>query len=335
VNRLELSHLGVEPEKVGEINGKPTYKVKIKNLSQTVGIIRSFILEGSQNPNLRLLVSRILKNCKSKNFPCYVEKIVEFVRSNVKYVDDPQRMEVLQSPERTLHLGMGDCDDFTILTGALLRTAGFPVRIVLGDVNGDGKYEHVYLKVMLPNKTWLTVDPTVRNPFQPKDYPEKEIKIAERSSLLSGEIRTRIVKRPLYRMVCSPLKVERITEEREGGSWKVIKRETIGIEKQKNCKPYAPKPLKKEKEMSFLDRLFQKIGNVEIITPKKHYGIFAKDGSLKIVYSKKSQKAPPQPKPSPSGYYEGSSLPSLPSPPPYLLIGGAVLLGTLLLGKRR
>jgi len=286
----DLQVLGLEAEKIGEIEGRPTYKVKIKNLTQTVGIIRSFILEGSQNPNLRLLVSRILKSCKSKDFPCYVEKIVEFVRSKVRYVDDPQRMEVLQSPERTLHLGMGDCDDFTILTGALLRTAGFPVRIVLGDVNGDGKYEHVYLRVMLPNKTWLTVDPTVKNPFQPKDYPEKEIRIAERSSLLSGEIRTR---------------------------------------------PYAPKPLKEEKKMSFLDNLFQKLGNVEIITPKKHYGIFAKDGSLKIIYSKKPKKTPSQGRAPLSPSYTGSSLASLPSPPPYLLIGGAVLLGALLLGKRR
>ena len=281
----ELSSLGLEPQLIGKDRGKEIYRVKIKDLSQTVEVIRRFILESSHNLRLRRLVAKLIKKCRDKDFPCYIEKIVSFVKSKVHYVDDPQKLEILQSPEKTLEIGIGDCDDQAILTGALLRIAGFPVRIVLGDPNRDGRFEHVYLKVMLPNKTWLTVDPTASNPFAPKNYPEKEIKIAERSSLLSGETNL--------------------------GRIRVVK--------------------KKEEKMGLFDSLLSKLKNVEVITPKKHYGIFQKDGSLQIVYTKRrkpvrgGRKAEP-----PQGTNTSASLPS-----PALLAGGALLLGLLLLGGKK
>jgi len=310
VDAKALQTLGLEPVEVGQIDGKPSYKVKIKDLSQTVDVIRGFILENSENPRLRVLVSKILKPCKSKDFLCYIERIVDYVRQNVKYVDDPQRLELLQSPERTLKLGIGDCDDFTILTGTLLRLAGFPIRIVLGDPNRDGRYEHVYLKAMLPNKTWLTVDPTVENPFKSKNYPEREVKVAERSSLLSGELipGTRCLRCPLI-----PLR------------------------------PVKTKSSKEKGKMGLLDSLLGKLNNIEIVTPKYHYGLFKKDGTLQVLYTKKPK---PQPRPKPAqrpfwswgrnqNYQESSVVPTLPPPPPVLLIGGALLLGALLLAKRR
>ncbi len=307
MNAKTLRTLGLEPVEVGRINGRPTYKVKIKDLSQTVDVIRGFILENSHNPRLRVLVSKILKPCKSKDFLCYVERIVDYVRRHVKYVDDPQRLELLQSPERTLKLRIGDCDDFTILTGTLLRLAGFPIRIVLGDPNRDGRYEHVYLKVMLPNKTWLTVDPTVELPFKPKDYPEKEIKVAERSPLLSGELipGTRCLRCP--HLIPRPVKP-------------------------------SQKPAKEKGKMGLLDSILGKLSNIEVITPKYHYGLFKKDGTLQVLYTKKPKQRPQRPiRPTwgaPS-YQESSVIPKLPSPSPTLLIGGALLFGALFLAKRR
>jgi len=343
VEYRELSSLGLEPQLIGKDRGKEIYRVKIKDLAQTVEVIRRFILESSHNLRLRRLVARLIKKCKDKDFPCYIEKIVSFVKSKVHYVDDPQKLEILQSPEKTLEIGIGDCDDQAILTGALLRIAGFPVRIVLGDPNKDGRFEHVYLKVMLPNKTWLTVDPTASNPFAPKNYPEKEIKIAERSSQLSGEtnlgrIRVVIKKLPLYRMPCSPIGIYQVTQEWTGQGWRTVKRKLLKTEKPECTfpRPFTVKKEKKEEKMGLFDSLFSKLKNIEIITPKKHYGIFQKDGSLQIVYTKRrkpirvGQKAEP-----PQRAITSTSLPSIPSPPPAFLAGGALLLGLLLLGGKK
>ena len=246
MNAEKLSSIGVEPKEIGKIEGAPAYQIKLRSVEQTAEIIRQFILESSKDVRLRLLVSKIIAPCKSKNFLCYLLRIVNYVKRNIKYVNDPPRLETLQSPERTLSLRMGDCDDHTILTGTLLRLAGFPIRIVLGDINSDGRYEHVYLKARLPDGRWLTVDTTSSRPLSPKAYPEKEIFLNENENgALGGEMRplikscspwkvvkkelikkeppptkkivqtrTRIVKAPLYRRPDSPIGVWKITEQR-------------------------------------------------------------------------------------------------------------------------
>jgi len=182
-----LYEAGVEPQKVSD--SPEAYSIKIRDVSQTVEVIKALIKEHTRNPRLHILVAELIRNCPSKSYTCYLKRIVGFVRKHVKYVRDPQKLETLRSPIRTLELGMGDCDDHTILTGTLLRIAGFPVRIVLGDTNADGKYEHVFLKVLVPRKGWITVDTTAtaERVYAPKSYPTKEIELFGEGEELSGE----------------------------------------------------------------------------------------------------------------------------------------------------
>ena len=178
-----LNAIGVEPVKVSET--PEAYSIRIKDLSQTIEIIKKFIKDYTKDLKLRFLVAKLIEPCPSKAYECYIKRIVSFIRQNVKYVNDPPKLETIQSPIRTLEYGIGDCDDHTILAGTLLRIAGFPVKIALGDINGDGKYEHVFIKVLIPNKgKWITVDTTSKNPFKPKPYPVKEIPLYDEPSTL-------------------------------------------------------------------------------------------------------------------------------------------------------
>ena len=182
MDKETLNRLGVEPVKVSD--SPEAYKVKLRDTAQTVAIIQQFIKEGSEDIELRKLVADIISPCKSKDFLCYLKRIVSYIRRNVKYVYDPPRLETVQSAKRTLILGMGDCDDHTVLAGTLLRIAGFPIKIVLGDINYDGKYEHVFIKAKMGNR-WLVVDTTAKNPFKPKPYPTKEIDLFEEVKAMS------------------------------------------------------------------------------------------------------------------------------------------------------
>ncbi|RUM32966.1 MAG: hypothetical protein DSY42_00145 [Aquifex sp.] len=171
-----LNEIGTSPVKISE---KPeAYSLKLSDVSQTVEIIKYLILEHSKDVKLRELVAKIIKPCPSKAFECYIRRIVDYVRRNVKYVYDPPRLETIQSPKRTLILGMGDCDDHTVLVGTLLRIAGFPIKIVLGDINHDGKFEHVFIKAKVKDR-WITVDTTAKEPFKEKPYPIEEIDLFE------------------------------------------------------------------------------------------------------------------------------------------------------------
>ncbi|SNR83520.1 transglutaminase-like domain-containing protein [Desulfurobacterium atlanticum] len=169
MDRATLESLGVSPQKIAP----DTYKITLRDVNQTIKIIEEFIREYSLHPQIRQLVASILKPCKSKDYTCYVRRIVEYIKQHVKYVNDPPKTEILQSPIRTLQYKIGDCDDHTILTGTLLRAAGFKIRITLGAPLG--RFNHVYLHVYIPGHGWTTVDTTNANPLMKKPYKEREM----------------------------------------------------------------------------------------------------------------------------------------------------------------
>lgn len=57
--------------------------------------------------------------------------LFDWVRRNIRYTRDIFRVELLHSARRMLELQAGDCDDMTILLGAMLKSTGHPVRLVL------------------------------------------------------------------------------------------------------------------------------------------------------------------------------------------------------------
>jgi len=167
-----LESIGVEPVKVSE--SPEAYKVKLSDIKQSLAIIEELTREYSIHPEIRKIVSSLISSCKDRDYDCYIRKIVCYIKSKVKYVNDPPKTEVFQSPLRTLDYGMGDCDDHAILTATLLRAVGFKVKVVLGAPYGN-RYDHVYVKVLHPNKGWLTIDTTSSNPMEGKMYPEVEV----------------------------------------------------------------------------------------------------------------------------------------------------------------
>jgi len=80
-----------------------------------------------------------------------IEKILKFVTDNVVYeleFDDLQR-----SPIETLSLGSGDCDDFSVLAGALFEGAG--IESALGSFT-SGDSGHAMVLVHLPKLNGTT-----------------------------------------------------------------------------------------------------------------------------------------------------------------------------------
>ena len=75
-----------------------------------------------------------------------IKKILKFVTDNVVYeleLDDLQR-----SPIETLSLGSGDCDDFSVLAGALFE--GAYIESALGFCKNDDGVAHLMVLVHLP-----------------------------------------------------------------------------------------------------------------------------------------------------------------------------------------
>jgi transglutaminase-like putative cysteine protease len=92
--------------------------------------------------------------------------LFNWVRNNIRYTRDIFRVELLHTARRMLELRAGDCDDMTILLGAMLLATGHPVRIALTGfrANKPHVYSHIYPEVNLKGR-WIALDPTMNRPI--------------------------------------------------------------------------------------------------------------------------------------------------------------------------
>jgi len=92
--------------------------------------------------------------------------LFDFVKRNIRYTRDIFRVELLHSARRMLELRAGDCDDMTILLGAMLLSTGHPVRLVLAGFrkNQPHVYSHIYPEVNVSGR-WIAIDATMNKPM--------------------------------------------------------------------------------------------------------------------------------------------------------------------------
>ena len=107
----------------------------------------------SDNPAIRSLAIRLRRG---ETDPAVVAERIN------RWVYDSLRKEItvgVPSALATLRSRVGDCNEHTQLTVALLRAAGIPARVAAGLAYLDGKfYYHAWPEVWL--ERWVAVDPT-------------------------------------------------------------------------------------------------------------------------------------------------------------------------------
>ena len=112
----------------------------------------------------------ITRSCESKDFRCEILRVYDWVDSEIRFVKDVHGVETLQTPERTIELGVGDCDDQSILLSALLESIGHATRFVALGFQ-PGAFSHVLTETKIgPN--WLSLETTVPGAY-PGWYPPR------------------------------------------------------------------------------------------------------------------------------------------------------------------
>ncbi len=99
-----------------------------------------------------------------------VQRIVSWVVDNVRYVTPPVRYDAVYS----LESGKGNCQNYSHLSAALLRSVGIPARIVVGVTLNEpyniawqkgvltfkmGQGRHSWIEVWFPDLGWVPFDP--------------------------------------------------------------------------------------------------------------------------------------------------------------------------------
>jgi transglutaminase-like putative cysteine protease len=145
---------------------------------KTLEQIQALIRQGVKDFYVRQRAIDILlaRGVRPKDYLGEIKALFEWVQKNVRYTKDPFRLEVLHSARRILELRAGDCDDMTILLGAMLESIGHPTRLVIVGPNPfrPRLFSHIYLEVHYRGK-WIPLDATMPFPmgWAPRSFVKK------------------------------------------------------------------------------------------------------------------------------------------------------------------
>lgn len=151
-------------------------------VEQTVRAMCRLIDEGKKDPLIHEAAANIIRNARVPAFDWAgeVEAIGEWVGRNVRFTRDVYGKETLHSAREIIRLGIGDCDDFTILICSLLGTIGVRTRIVtISSPNMDPKqFTHVFPEAEIEGHGWVPVDYARRSPrfgMGPQVYSRRRV----------------------------------------------------------------------------------------------------------------------------------------------------------------
>jgi hypothetical protein len=108
--------------------------------------------------------------------------VFSWVQSQIRYTKDPVSKEKLYPPQELLKIKAGDCDDMSMLLGALALALGYPARIVTVSASPESprEFSHVYVEAEAPpgSGRWIALD-TARSGshfgLQPEVYFRKRV----------------------------------------------------------------------------------------------------------------------------------------------------------------
>jgi len=120
--------------------------------------MKQFTRTGKRQYPLRELALSLVKRNGHKDWYGEVRDLHAFVRDNIRYVKDIRGVETIATPEITLDIGQGDCDDKSVLLASLLESIGHPTRFVAVGFT-PGIYSHVLVETKIGDK-WISLETT-------------------------------------------------------------------------------------------------------------------------------------------------------------------------------
>jgi hypothetical protein len=116
-------------------------------------------------------LGRAPKDLNSHNKSAIAVSLFEFVRSRIRYVNDPLGEEYFQTVPGIWKSQMGDCEDFMALLAALFTAAGIKVRARVIKIPSATGWAHIYPQAFL-DKAWRSFDATMKYPAG-WQYPDR------------------------------------------------------------------------------------------------------------------------------------------------------------------
>lgn len=144
---------------------------RVRTIQDRVAMVHKQMVASTKDPKVYALAREVLTRggndgewpVAEKDHKGEVTALFNEVRKRVRYTWDPTDYDAFQTAVRTLELHAGDCDDMTILLGALCRSIGHQVRSRVVQTKDASSWNHIYLVVKVGNG-WMPLDASVNKP---------------------------------------------------------------------------------------------------------------------------------------------------------------------------
>ena len=128
--------------------------------------MQQLINHAATHPGVRSAAVTIIRQARvgARDRRGELRSVFNWAKKNIRFTDDPYNREMVSHPLHTLETRAGDCDDYVVLMGGMLKSLGRPVRIVTirADRREPGRQSHVFLQAQAEGE-WITLDPTVED----------------------------------------------------------------------------------------------------------------------------------------------------------------------------
>jgi len=127
-------------------------KKRVRTPDQRIRMIERVVAQSAleaQGVRLRqIVIQDMLSTAKDRDDLGQIRAVFDWVKGNIRYIEDPVSLDLYPSALVTLSLGGGDCDDHVILIDSALAVIGFQVgaRVICTD---SGEW-HIYALVWTP-----------------------------------------------------------------------------------------------------------------------------------------------------------------------------------------
>lgn len=163
--------------------GKMKMKVhKVFSLEDRMSHIIQMTKKGMIDPEIRKFTAEAInKRCgnnwcvKERDYMGEIRAVFKAVDENVRYTGDIWSIDTFQHPVRTLELGVGDCDDVSMVIASCLMSIGYPIRFRVIQTKSSNDWNHIFVLAGIPPrdaKKWVSLDATIDRPagWHPPDH---------------------------------------------------------------------------------------------------------------------------------------------------------------------
>lgn len=146
-------------------------KMRAGPTSHTARIMGQLAQSGKGQWLVRQTAGKIVQNIAEKDYLSEALAIYNWVNQNYRYTRDPYKIELVRDPEalfrellNNTNVGprgkmLADCDDVSILIGALAMSIGLPVSYVTAGFHQPGPHSHTWPEAEVAADRWVMLDP--------------------------------------------------------------------------------------------------------------------------------------------------------------------------------